>query len=286
VRDLDRLYQLPLAEFTAARNALAKTGGAGVRALEKPTLPAWAVNQLYWRQRKTYDALIAAAETQRRTHHAVLAGRKGDLRATGKAHDAAVEAALKATLSIVSAEGHPLTEATRIGTLTTLRALPGDEPAGRLTRTLQPGGFEMLAGLTIAGGPKRAPKPAAPAPADDRKKKSAAKPAKDRRAVARARAQVDEATKKVRQAEQAARREEFEAARAAREAEKAVRAAAEARDAYEAAREALEEAEAAVPPASRARDAASRRAQKAADALDAAQQALNDTKARHGELEG
>jgi hypothetical protein len=286
VTDIDQLYRLPLSEFTSSRNALAKTGGADVRALAKPTLPAWAVNQLYWRQLKTYDALIGAAEAQRRTHHAVLAGRKGDLRAAGKAHDAAVEAALKATLAIVTEDGHPVTEATRTGILNTLRALPGDEPPGRLTRTLQPGGFEMLAGLTIAGGRKPAPKPAPP-PASARRtvKKQGAKPTVDRKAIARAKAQVDEATKNVRQAEQAARREEFEAARAARDAEKAERAAAEAREAYEAAREALEEAEAAIPPAAREREAASRRAQKAADALDAAQQALDDAKARLAELQ-
>ena len=50
--------------------------------------------------------------------------------------------------------GHPATDATRQAILTTLRALPSDEPAGRLTRALQPGGFEMLAGLSIGGGRK------------------------------------------------------------------------------------------------------------------------------------
>ena len=54
---IDQLYQLPLDEFTAARNALAKSSGqASLKALEKPTLAAWAVNQLYWHQRATYDA--------------------------------------------------------------------------------------------------------------------------------------------------------------------------------------------------------------------------------------
>jgi hypothetical protein len=280
--EIDRLYRLPLADFTAARNALAKTGGADVRQVAKPTLPAWAVNQLYWRDRKTYNALVAAADAQRRTHHAVLAGRKGDLRAAGKAHDAAVEAALKATLAIVTADGHPVTDATRTGILTTLRALPGDEPAGRLTQTLQPGGFEMLAGLTIAGARKTQSK----APLARRGKAGMATPKPDPKAVARARAQVDDAARKVRQAEQAARREEFEAARASREAEKAERVAAEARDASEAARELLEEAEAAVPPATRARDIATGRAQKAADALASAHRALDDARARLGELEG
>src|SRR4051794_41911269 len=47
--DIDRLYGLPLAEFTAARNALAKElggeEGKGVKALRKPSAAAWALNQ-------------------------------------------------------------------------------------------------------------------------------------------------------------------------------------------------------------------------------------------------
>ena len=59
--EIDRLYQLPLDEFTAARNALAKKAGAdgaSIRSLTKPPVAAWAVNQVYWRDRSTYDALI------------------------------------------------------------------------------------------------------------------------------------------------------------------------------------------------------------------------------------
>src|SRR5579859_5053975 len=78
--EIDRLYQLPLDEFTAARNALAKGAGgdAGrVRALGKPSVPAWIVNQLFWRDRQTWDALIAAAENARKVNRAVLAGKSG-----------------------------------------------------------------------------------------------------------------------------------------------------------------------------------------------------------------
>jgi hypothetical protein len=78
--EIDRLYQLPLNDFTAARNALAKQAGgeAGrVRALAKPTVPAWIVNQLYWQERKTWDALISAAQNARSVNRAVLAGKNG-----------------------------------------------------------------------------------------------------------------------------------------------------------------------------------------------------------------
>jgi hypothetical protein len=285
-REIDRLYQLPLGDFTAARNALAKTGGPRVRALVKPALPAWAVNQLYWRNRAAWDALVAAAEAQRRAHHAVLAGRKADLRAAGRSHDEAVDAALKAALAILADEGHPVTEATRQAVSTTLRAVPGDEPAGRLTRTIQPGGFEMLAGLTIAGAGRKPPR-SSPSPARTREtvRPTAPKRDVDRKAVARARAQVEGAARAVRQAEHAARREEFEAARAAREAGKTERAAADAREAYDAAREALEEAEAAVPRAVRAREATARRAQQSATALETARARLEQAEARLAALD-
>src|SRR3982751_5116605 len=109
---IDQLYQLPLDEFTAARNALAKgaKNGAAIKALAKPPLAAWAVNQLYWRDRKTWDALIDAGENLRRTHRSVLAGRSGDVRAAGAAHDAAVQDALKATLTLLTQSGHPATD--------------------------------------------------------------------------------------------------------------------------------------------------------------------------------
>ncbi|MEP6594233.1 MAG: hypothetical protein ABJC51_11100, partial [Acidobacteriota bacterium] len=56
--EIDRLYQLPPEEFTAARNALAKSAGteaAAIRQLAKPPLAAWAVNQVYWQQRDLYQ---------------------------------------------------------------------------------------------------------------------------------------------------------------------------------------------------------------------------------------
>src|SRR4051812_5545673 len=150
--DVDRLFQLPLGDFTAARNALAKKpgkDGAEIKALTKPPLGAWAVNQLYWRDRKTWDALVDAAENLRRANTAVLAGRSGDVRAAGTAHDQAVQDALKATLAIVSADGHPVTDATKQAIVNTLRALPSADTPGQLSRVLQPGGFEVLSGLTL-----------------------------------------------------------------------------------------------------------------------------------------
>jgi hypothetical protein len=156
--EIGRLYQQPLDEFTSARNALAKRAGgdaAGIRALTKPSVPAWAVNQLYWRDRQAWDALIAAAENARKVNRAVLAGRSGDVRAANQVHEEAVDAALKATLAQLASSGHPITDATRQAVATTLRALPGEDAPGRLTKPLQPGGFEALAGSPCPLAPPR-----------------------------------------------------------------------------------------------------------------------------------
>src|SRR5687768_17449864 len=72
--DVDALFELPLTEFTAARNSLAsrlrkegrKDEAERVKALPKPSATAWAVNQLFWRQRKEIERLFAIDEKVRK----------------------------------------------------------------------------------------------------------------------------------------------------------------------------------------------------------------------------
>jgi cytochrome P450 len=76
----ERLFGLPLEEFTAARNAAAKElrdRGLGpeadeVKALVKPSLAAWAVNRLTRRRHADLDEFLEAAATAR---EAQLGGR-------------------------------------------------------------------------------------------------------------------------------------------------------------------------------------------------------------------
>jgi hypothetical protein len=258
--EIDRLYQLPLDEFTAARNALAKTAGADaarVRALVKPPIAAWAVNQLYWKKRNVWDSLIAAAENARRANKAVLAGRGGDIRAAGKVHDDAAEAAVKSTLALLEEANHPVTDATRQAISTTIRALPGSEPPGRLTKTVQPGGFEMLAGLSVAAG---SPKAAKPAPTHSAAPSSARAASKaDAKALVRGREALEAANGAVRDAEHAAKREEFAIAKATRDQDRASKAVDDARAALEQAQTDLDRAEASVKAAAKEREAAEHR---------------------------
>jgi len=258
--EIDRLYQLPLDEFTSARNELAKTAGAEaarVRALVKPPVAAWAVNQLYWKKRNVWDSLMAASENARRAHKAVLAGRSGDVRAAGKVHDDAAEAAVKSTLALLEEESHPVTDATKQAITTTIRSLPGSEPPGRLTKTVQPGGFEMLAGLSVAAG---SPKAATPAPTRSAAPPPGhASPKADAKVLVRAREALEAASGAVRDAEHAAKREEFEIAKATRDQDRASKAVDDARAALEQAQTDLERAEASVKTAAKQRDAAEHR---------------------------
>ncbi len=273
--EIDELFQLPLGEFTAARNALAKSAGkdgAAIRALTKPPLAAWAVNQLYWKDPDTYEALIAAANEMRQAHKAVIQGKPGDLRTAGREHDLAIDAALKSALSILEESGNPITDATRQGIVNTLRALPSDEPPGRLTRTLAPGGFEMLAGITPAAAPKRPTRPAVQeSPAARGKKKDEDAAAREAARKREARAAAERA---VRDADQKARHAEFEAARAARDASKAARRLDEARRAFEEARQELEEAEQQAERTEGVKAEADERSQQAQAALDQARKHL------------
>lgn len=267
-----RLYQLPLADFTAERNALAKQAGpraADVRGLAKPPVAAWAVNQVYWQHRKVYDRLIEAAGDLRAAHAAVLGGKRADVRESGKTHEEAIDAAIKAALGVLRDAGQPATDATRQAIATTLRALPASEPPGELARVLQPGGFEMLAGLpvkSVAGKTTVAPAPKQPADAP----KLAAKSRADVEDERKAREAGAEADRAVRLAEHNVRREEFEAARAAREAERAAKTVDAARESVKEAEAALKEAENAAAEADKARRTAEKRAQDAEAELETA----------------
>lgn len=271
--EIDRLYQLPPGEFVAARNALARTAGAGgasIRGLQKPTLPAWAVNQLYWQQRATYQDLLDRAADLRATHAAASRGRSTDLRGASRAYEVAVEQALKGTLAVLSDHGHPVTDATRQAIATTLRSLPGEEPPGRLTRQLEPRGFEMLAAASGAGRVRTNTAAARSRSAAPPERVSGTTAERSAARHAAERAAQEAAARATQEAEQALRRDEFQAARAARDAERALQRVQQARDALQDAQAALDEAERAVTAATRARDAAQARVARSQDQLTAA----------------
>src|SRR4051794_41928643 len=76
--DIDRLYELPLSEFTAARNALAKElggeQGKRVKALRKPSVAAWALNQAVRGAPDKLREFLSAGEGLREAYEALMGG--------------------------------------------------------------------------------------------------------------------------------------------------------------------------------------------------------------------
>lgn len=154
---LTTLYQAPHEGFVAERKRLAaelkaaghKDAAARLAKLERPPISAWAVNQLYWRERKAFDALLETAESWRR----------GAAGAASAHRDAATSLRNKAA-KILSEAGHSANEATLRRVSSTLSALAAaggfdPDPAGALRADRDPPGFGALEGAVL-------PSPASP----------------------------------------------------------------------------------------------------------------------------
>jgi hypothetical protein len=158
---VDRLYELPPAEFTRERNAAAtelrKAGSRDdaerVKALRKPTAAAAAVNALVRQHRREVEQFLRAAAALR---EAQVAG-KGDLAAATERERDALE-------QLVRLGGEAVRQ--------TLLAAAVDEDAAaslleaRLERELEPRGFGTL--LAHAGPMTQRRPPARKKAADDR----------------------------------------------------------------------------------------------------------------------
>jgi hypothetical protein len=218
---IDELYKLPLDEFTKARNALAKTLSGkdkkDVASLVKPSVAMWVVNQLYWHDAPTYNALVDASDKLRAAHRAALSGRNVDTRKPDELHRTTLEKALARAAAIAQKQGAPLSDPARDAVRRTLAVLPTDEPPGRLTREPPAVGFSLLTGIkprvidakTHRKTSPEAP-PAGPTPEQLRLLKIAAKREKAAQA-------------KARKEEEKARREREKRERAIQNAEQALR---------------------------------------------------------------
>ena len=158
---IDDLYKGPLKEFIASRAALAKTlageEARRVKGLPKPTVVPWAVNQVYWHARPVYDRLAASGENLRAAQIAALKGKANDVRRATEAHRKAMRDAVAEALRLASYGAHPSAdELTKtLEAVSLARDLP--EQPGRLTKPLQPAGFEALAGVPVKAVPRAEP---------------------------------------------------------------------------------------------------------------------------------
>jgi hypothetical protein len=187
----DRLYALPIEEFTQARNdaaaELRKDGRRDeadeVKAMRKPSAAAGAVNRLVREHRDQVEAYLAAAAGLR---DAQFAG-KGDVAGATK-HE---RETLERLLGLASVDVRQ-----------TLQAAAVDDAAaeelrrGRLERELEPRGFGTL--LTHAKPAPPKPKPAE-RKSDDRAARAKLQQAKD--ALTAARAEERQARRRLEQAQ-------------------------------------------------------------------------------------
>jgi hypothetical protein len=141
-----------LDEFVAARTALAsELKGAEaqrVKALKKPTIVPWAVNRVYWHARPIFDRVQRSGAELRQAQIAALEGRAANVHAAADAHRQAIASAVERAVALAgTGDLNPSRDAiARTFEALSLAADP-PEPLGRLTRPLQPGGFELLAGV-------------------------------------------------------------------------------------------------------------------------------------------
>lgn len=223
VDDLDRLFELEPAEFVAARDALAqqlRVGGerdraAEVKALRRPTVAAWALNQV---ARQRADDVAALAEAGHAVQEAqARAVGSGDRSTFREATDRRRRLIAELTRAAVALAG----DAHRDAIAATLETASLDDEAaaalrgGRLTKELEAPASFGFDGLSNPG-PEAAPRRRkAPAPRPDRRQAAAEKERAEKKRAEqqeRARAAVAEA-----EAELAAATARLEAARAALE---------------------------------------------------------------------
>jgi len=219
-----KIFQVPLEEFTAARNALAqelrKAGRAEeakhVAGLRKPSQPLWLVNQLARHAPRAIEALLEATSRLRQIQEQGLAGE--DLREAMREQREALHELLDAAQA--QAKG-PLAQAVQRRIQSTLQAAAMSEPSrlreGRLEHELQPSGFEAL----LAGG---APRPRKTDAAEE-KRERATEAARERQLRA-AEAEVHELAARAGTLERTAAKADAAAAKA-REAARQARAKAD-----------------------------------------------------------
>jgi len=234
-REIDRLYALPLDEFTARRNELAKRlkndGDADaadqVTALVKPSVPAWTINQLARRQKKEVQALLTMGTRLRKAQERALAGGGADALQAAQAEEReSVRDLTQRAAAILEEAGRPATRTVLERIRATLGAAVLTDPeraalkAGRLTTEVQVSGFDALAGIRPV--PQELPKDELA----ERRRRKAEREQKRTRLEKRARDLADKAD----QAEDAADSAEEAAAEARELADEQRRAADRAAD--------------------------------------------------------
>jgi hypothetical protein len=234
--ELDALYALPPAEFTAARNDLArrlKQAGqeepaARIKSLRKPTAPLWAVNQLARRNPEGIGRLLAVAEQLRKAQQNALGGgESAALRAATADERKIVRELTQEGDELLRESGHGAAGDRIAATLRAAAFTPGQRELlrqGRLSEELESSGFDALAGMEI---PRASTRPRAPSQAERRRREERERKLRDQ--AAKMRREAAQAAREVREAEIALERARKKSNRA-EEAEAQAEAELEALD--------------------------------------------------------
>jgi hypothetical protein len=235
-QEVDRLYELPLGEFTAARDGAVKQLRADgrrdladqVKQLRKPTAAVWIVNRLAHERALDVQRLLKAGEALTKSQVEAARGnapdrftqaRREEQRALERLADAARELAEREALGASGIER----------AIQTLRAASltaeGREllKRGRLTEELEPPGFDAL-----SAAPRRRKRPAKPTERKDHREERRRVLKEARERVGQLRSEERDLAKAARAAQREAERAEREAAAARKRAEDAEAKAAAA----------------------------------------------------------
>jgi hypothetical protein len=309
VGDLDAalagLYQLPLEQFVATRDQLARRLRAAgdratarqVAALRRPPVSAWAANQLAHAAPNAVAELLEVGAALRQAQQDALAGQPGAARqlrtATAQLRAAITRLSTRAETLLLRA-GHAASDATLARLAATLQAAAtGDEATrsalaqGRLPGDLDPAGF----GLEVGSAPAE---PAAPAnvvpeapvaPVGQAAARRAQARAAARRALEQTRRAAEQAQAVLEQAQGLAATRQQVAQQAQERAEQLAAVAQDLADQAAAAATAAREARQAAEDADRDADEVTDRVRVAQEAAEAAEAAHAAAVAALEELE-
>lgn len=205
--EIDRLYALPLEEFIAERDEVAKRlrkegerdSAAEVKALKKPSVAAWAVNQVRRDRPEDVRRLLDVTEELHRVYAGLSsAGARERLGEAADMQRDLIRSLVRCAEQLLDAGGHRANEQTLGKVADTLRAAALDDDlreqvaAGRVVKEQRAAGLGPLESLPPA--PKKAKKSKA--------KKTRSKPAgPDPKKVAEAEREIEAARRQLEEAE-------------------------------------------------------------------------------------
>src|SRR5262245_14543192 len=163
---VEDLYRGALDAFVAERKRLAgelkasgdKEGAARLGKLGRPSISAWTVNQLFWRERAAFERLLTTAERLRQGEHDA-----------GADHQRALTTLRTLAAATLESGGHAAPESTLRRVTTTLSAIAAaggfvPDPPGALVADRDPPGFEFGFGAALASDASPAPRASTAAP--------------------------------------------------------------------------------------------------------------------------